>query len=180
MIQNWDELLSAAKPLVEFLDRDTYFNLAYSGTVENCVIVTDAAVARNFATNNSCDDFDDWETISDSGYPPTFEWSRQIDYNLQKNRYFNLERKNFSRADEKWTITGVSCPLIELMLRDIGILLNCYANNFFPPIWKNILEVYLHNGFPCGWDGRHPAANGTRIGWNGSHPVGKMVVFSNH
>jgi hypothetical protein len=51
------------------------------------------------------------------------------------------------------------------MYRDIGIIFQCYANDYFPTIWKEILEVYLNGGFSCGWDGHLPE--------------GKIVVFSN-
>ena len=34
-----------------------------------------------------------------------------------------------------------------------------------PPIWQSMKYVYLHNGWPCGWDG--------------DYPRGRMVVFSN-
>ena len=47
----------------------------------------------------------------------------------------------------------------------MDILLNCYANNYMPEIWKDILYVFQHNGFPCGW--------------KGDYPEGKMIVFSN-
>ena len=45
----------------------------------------------------------------------------------------------------------------------MDILLNCYANNYMPEIWKDILYVFQHNGFPCGW--------------KGDYPEGKMIVF---
>ena len=34
------------------------------------------------------------------------------------------------------------------MYRDIEIIFQCYANDYFPKIWKDILEVYLNDGFP--------------------------------
>ena len=97
-------------------------------------------------------------------YPDSFEWSSWVDYNLSKNNFFGFESKAFNGADEKWTQHGV-CLLQELMMRDMKIILNCYSNEYFPSLWQDILEVYLNNGFPCGWNGRYPE--------------GQMVVFSN-
>lgn len=98
-------------------------------------------------------------------FPEHFEAKRWIAYNLAPNSYFSLADKDFNGADRKMTRSGV-CILVELMHRDIRMLLNCYANDYFPPIWRDILEVYLHDGFPCGWKGKYPS--------------GRLVVFSNH
>lgn len=166
MINNWSDLLIAAKPLVDFLGRGSYYQSNYRGQSSGELILTDVVAARKFATDDSFDLFDEWQTVSDSPsiFPADFEWSRFIDYNLKKNAYFNLEAKNFSGADVKWETSG-ACLLIELMHRDMRILLNCYANQHFPAIWQRILNVYLEDGFPCGWNGRYP--------------VGELVVFSN-
>lgn len=166
MISNWDALLLAAKPLTEFLDRTSYYQSKYTGTPNGRFILTDATTARKYATDDSFDLFDEWQTVSDSSnvFPVGFEWKRFIDYNLEKNAYFNLASKDFNGAAAKWT-NAESCLLLELMHRDMRILLNCYANQYFPPIWGSILDVYLMEGFPCGWTDRYP--------------LGELVVFSN-
>ena len=51
------------------------------------------------------------------------------------------------------------------MKRDFRTLFNCYTSEVFPELWKDIFTVYLHNGFPCGWEGEYPE--------------GRLVVFSN-
>ncbi|NUF85828.1 hypothetical protein HUN17_17740, partial [Acinetobacter seifertii] len=93
-----------------------------------------------------------------------FDWSDKIKHKLKQNNYFDFEQKEFNGAKEKW-VYGEACILTELMYRDIGIIFQCYANDFFPEIWKKILEVYLNGGFSCGWIGHFPE--------------GKLVVFSN-
>ena len=166
MINNWDELLLNAVPLVSFLGRDSYFGSAYSGATAGRLVLRDANAARHFASDDSFDSFDEWQTVTDAPdvFPQNFEWKRWIDYNLTKNNHFSLGSKNFSGADTKWLENG-GCLLLELMHRDMRILLNCYANEIFPPVWESILDVYLHDGFPCGWNGRYPS--------------GELVVFSN-
>jgi hypothetical protein len=64
MIKNWDELILKATPFIQFLSRDSYFKFAYSGTINDCIVLIDAAVARHFATDDSFDDFDEWVTVS--------------------------------------------------------------------------------------------------------------------
>jgi hypothetical protein len=166
MINNWNDLLIAARPLVEFLGRESYYQSKYGGESSDKLILTDVVAARKFATDDSFDLFDEWQTVSDSSevFPADFEWMRFIDYNLKKNAYFNLRAKNFSGADKKWE-NSESCLLIELMCRDMRILLNCYANQYWPAVWQLIFDVYLMDGFPCGWNGRYPS--------------GELVVFSN-
>nr|WP_294784190.1 hypothetical protein [uncultured Flavobacterium sp.] len=165
-ITNWNQLQEEASRFILFLNKGEFFKSKYEGVVNSHLIITDETIGINYASNTSFESFDEWETISDSVgvFPENFEWHQWINNNLQKNNYFDFVSKNFNGADAKWT-KYESCVLIELMYRDIRIILNCYANNCFPPIWKQILEVYLNNGFPCGW--------------SGISPEGKLVVFSN-
>jgi len=162
----WNRLLANACPLVAYLGRMSYFGKGYSGSACNRIVLKDEVAAFNYASDDSGETFDEWETVSDSPdvFPDDFEWKSWIDHNLTKNDYFGLTSKDFNGADTKWTQSGI-CLLHELMHRDIRILLNCYANNFFPAIWQQILDVYLNDGFPCGWQGRYPE--------------GELVVFSN-
>jgi hypothetical protein len=165
-MDNWNELLVKAQPLIDFLGRPDYFDRAYSGDRNESLVIADASLGMEYATDDSFDKFDEWQTVSDSPsvFPDEFEWKRWIDHNLQKNNYFDLSEKNFHGADSKWTDEG-ACLLVELMHRDIRILLHCYANDHFPEIWKKIQATYFLDGFPCGWDGNLPS--------------GKLVVFSN-
>jgi hypothetical protein len=169
-MKSWDETMIAASPLIAFLQKRSLFDAPYDGNTDGIMVVTDASDAFHFATDGSFDKFDEWETVSDSEceFPISFEWGNRTDSILRKKyNYFDLISKDFNGADNKWinAANGISCQLIELMLRDIRILFDCYANDYFPPLWKTILDVYLHNGFPCGWSGRYPE--------------GKLVVFSN-
>jgi hypothetical protein len=165
-MMSWNKLLEEAKPLIALLYQDDFYERAYFGESINRLITTDECVAIQYAIDDSFEKFSDWQTVTDSPavFPNSFEWKRWIDHNLSKCSYFDLETKNFHGADLKLT-NGSSCLLIELMHRDIRVLLNCYANNFFPEIWLQILSVYLSSGFPCGW--------------SGVQPEGKLVVFSN-
>lgn len=165
MKKKWDDVVASAGPLINFLHRDAYFNKPYNGNA-TALVLTDARAAVRYASDDSLVDHDDWETITDSleVFPPNFEWSSWIDHNLAKNNFFDIVTKDFSAADFKWT-QGNVCLLHELMQRDIRILLNCYSNDIFPDIWQSILDTYLHDGFPCGWDGMYPS--------------GRLVIFTN-
>lgn len=165
MNKPWRDLLQVAGPLVAFLSREEFFDKPYKDTV-GAFVIHDAAVGLDYATNDSNDKFPDWETVSDcEAFPDDFNWDGLIHRIISRRlNDFGLERKYFNGADVKWT-TSTSCVLQELMLRDMDRLFSCYANGIFPPIWQDILTVYLNNGFPCGWT---------------SHlPDGKLVVFSN-
>lgn len=166
MSQKWSELLAHAGFLVDYLNRLSYFDSKYSGRASQRMILTDGHLAFRYASADSFEAFDDWATVSDSPniFPDDFEWKTWIDHNLLRNGCFGLASKNFNGADMKWTQSGI-CMLYELMYRDMRILFNCYANNFFPNLWGEILDVYLSDGFPCGWHGRFPQ--------------GGLVVFSN-
>jgi hypothetical protein len=166
MKKKWNDLLTNAGPLVGYLNRVSYFDKAYGGPPARRLILTDVDVAFKYASDDSFESFDEWETVSDSPdlFPENFEWKSWIDHNLLESNYFSLTSKDFNGADTKWTKSGI-CLLYELMHRDVRILLNCYANNFFPDIWNDILDVYLNDGFPCGWQG--------------TYPQGELVVFSN-
>jgi hypothetical protein len=163
----WNDLMSIAAPLVNHLMQPSYFGKKYCGPMEGKLILTDAKTAINYATDDSFDHFDEWETVSDSlgVFPADFQWKSWIDYHVLEKDFFALTSKDFHGADLKWNLSE-ACLIQELMYRDIEILLHCYANNHFPPIWQDILEVYLNDGFPCGWHGRYPD--------------GELVVFSNY
>ena len=164
----WDELLKEAAPLVAFLSKEDFFDTPFYKDTIGALVIHDATLGLDYATNDSNENFTDWETVSDDVFPDSFDWDglihRVIDRRLSQNSYFGLEAKNFNGADVKWT-TSTSCVLQELMLRDISLLFNCYANKMFPPLWQDILTVYLNGGFPCGWSSHYPD--------------GKLVVFSN-
>lgn len=165
MKKKWAEILCEAKPLVDLLSNNDLFNKPYKDTI-GAFVIHDPKIGIMYATDHSNDQLIDWESISDSEetFPENFEWNGTIDRRVLIDDYFGIEKKNFNGADTKWT-TPTSCILKELMYRDIRILLTCYANNSFPPIWKDILTTYLNNGFPCGW--------------KPDHLGGKIVVFSN-
>lgn len=164
-MKTWEQVLKDANQFISFLEKGNFFSNNFQGS-GHYKVITDANLGIDFATNSSFENFDEWETVSDSYevFSESFEWNDRITAKLKKNRFFDFEYKDFNGVKEKWEY-GESCVLIELMYRDIDIILQCYANDYFPEIWKSILDVYLNGGFPCGW--------------NGHYPQGKLVVFSN-
>ncbi|OBY76078.1 hypothetical protein [Acinetobacter gyllenbergii] len=164
-MKTWDQVLESAIEFVAFLEKGNFYSSEFN-TENDYKIIHDANLGIDYATNDSFDDFDEWETVTDSMniFPESFEWSDRIKYKLKKNNFFGFEAQQFNGAKEKW-MCGEACLIVELMKRDIGIIFQCYANDHFPNIWKEILSVYLNGGFPCGWDGHYPE--------------GRLVVFSN-
>jgi hypothetical protein len=164
-------ILIRAAPLVRFLERDSFFDTPCNGTAEDVMVVTDVDVAFHFAAAQT-DEFEAWSEgdLDMVEYPPDFDFdcgslTRRLDRKTTFTR--DIETKNSNGVYEKWikAADGLSCQVIEIMLRDMDMLFTCYANNHFPPFWEKMLDVYLRNGFPCGWSSRYPD--------------GKLVVFSN-
>ena len=105
------------------------------------------------------------EEIIEQPFDDSFEWHYLFGPKLIDSNCLGALDKNFHGVNEKLTYQNTTNLLHETFFRDMEILLNCYANNFIPEIWKDILYVYQHNGLPCGW--------------KGDYPEGKMIVFSN-
>lgn len=163
-MKTWQEIINSAEMLINFLSLSKYFSQAYDGKTD-FMIIRDAQIGMKYAAEES-DDYTDWETArwSDEVFPKNFDWNDRIVTELNNINYFGIWDKDFSGADKKWE-NDANCMIKELMQIDIQIMFYCYANDYWPEIWKDIRYVYLHNGFPCGW--------------NGHYPNGKLVVFSN-
>ena len=164
MKKTWDEILASAQPVVDFLSSDSFFSRPYDGDRERFIVTASPEEARYLLS----DEWDEWEEIIDvqqfSGLED-FDWHYWVGSKLIKTNCLGALDKDFHGADKKLTIEGGANLLEETMPDNMRILLNCYANNYMPEIWKDILYVFQHNGFPCGW--------------KGDYPEGKMIVFSN-
>lgn len=161
-MKTWEQFLDDASVFISFLEKGNFFSQPFR-TTKNYRITTDPEEAIELAGRQ----FSKREDIFDSqaGFPEDFEWDMGgIDRKLNKNHYFEFESKNFNGADKKLTVNKVSI-LGETMSIDIGYIFQCYFNDYFPELWKEILEIYMNNGFPCGWEGEYPE--------------GRLVVFSN-
>ena len=165
-MKTWEEIINSGEIFINFLSRCNFFSQPYHGETEG-LITTTPEIAIDYATNDSFEKFEEWESVTDSPdiFPDYFEWYPLIEKQLAKNSYWGFERANFNGIDRKFTIYD-NCILKELMMRDIIIILNCYANNFFPSIWRDMVNIYLNDGFPCGW--------------SDLKPNGKIVIFSNN
>lgn len=161
-MKTWEQFLDDASVFINFLEKGDFFKKPYK-TTKDYRITTDREEVIEIAGTN----FSDREDIFDSkaGFPKDFIWNIDtFDRKLNKNGFFRFEDKNFNNADIKLSIDGVSI-LKETMYIDIGYIFSCYANDYFPDLWKEILEIYMNDGFPCGWEGEYPE--------------GRLVVFSN-
>ena len=164
MKKTWDEILESAQPVVDFLSSDSFFSRPYDGDREKFIVTTSPEEARYLLGR----EWDEWEEIIDTQQfsdLEDFDWHYLIGAKLINTNCLGALDKDFHGVDKKLTIEGVVNLLEETMPDNMRILLNCYANNYIPEIWKDILYVYQHNGLPCGW--------------KGDYPEGKMIVFSN-
>lgn len=165
--ETWQEILNISKPLVEFLEKDSYFDVKFNNTDEDkFYVIKDAKLAVDIMTDKDCEEYDDWEIFpfSEEVFPSGYENIYRIEVKLDKINYFNLEKKQFNGAEIKIKNENADL-LIDLMKRDFRTLFNCYTSGVFPELWKDIFTVYLNNGFPCGWEGMYPE--------------GRLIVFSN-
>ena len=161
-MKTWEQLQEDAAEFIAFLQQGNFFSQPFT-TKKNYRITTDSEEAIEMAGRQ----FSEREDVFDSKaeFPENFEWDLgSIDRKLQKNHYFEYASKNFNGADRKLTVQKVSI-LLETMDIDIGYIFACYSNDYFPDLWKEILEIYMNNGFPCGWEGEYPQ--------------GRLVVYSN-
>ena len=164
MKKTWDEILESAQPVVDFLSSDSFFSRPYDGDRERFIVTASPEEARYLLS----DEWDEWEEIIDaqqfSGLE-NFDWHYLVGSKLINTNCLGALDKDLHGVDKKLTIEGGANLLEETMPDNMRVLLNCYANNYVPEIWKDILYVFQHNGFPCGW--------------KGDYPEGKMIVFSN-
>lgn len=161
-MKKWNDMLESAQEFVDFLERDTFFDKPFVNTID-ALVVTDPKIGWEYAHGQEDDQpFPEWEDISkgEDSFPDNFQYLDSIYYGLQKNNYFNIEQKKFSGINELWDNN-----IADMMIGDMIYIFNCYANDYFPPLWKDILAAYLNNGLPCGW--------------SDFPPNGKLVVYSN-
>ncbi|MBE0441136.1 MULTISPECIES: hypothetical protein [Gammaproteobacteria] len=161
-MKKWNDILESAQEFVDFLERDTFFDKPFVNTI-NALVISDPLLGFKYANqDDEVQSFPAWESISRGEYsfPDSFELYGYVGHQLLKNNFFNIQSKNFSGFNELWDST-----MAELITDDMYYIFQCYANNYFPPLWKDILTAYLNNGLPCGW--------------SDFPPKGKLVVFSN-
>ena len=109
MISRWNDLIVNARPLIDHLSRDAFFQSKYSGIENGRLVITDPVAAMAYTLDDSSDMFDVWETVTDSDqvFPDDFEWKRWIIHNLNQNNYFDLTKKDFKGADLKFSKSSV-------------------------------------------------------------------------
>lgn len=156
---HWQHILEISKPLVDFLNSDNFLHHAYNGVTDKFIITSDI----NFCMNLMEEHYDEWEDIKDSELHDDFVWHDMISRKLYATNYLGALNKDFGNAMNDFA-KREGTDFKDVMGYDIGVLFNCYANDYFPNIWQDILYIYLHNGFPCGW--------------HGDYPDGKIVVYS--
>ena len=97
--ETWQEILNISKPLVEFLEKDSYFDAKFNNTDEDkFYVINDAKLAAEIMTDKDCEEYDDWEVFpfSEEVFPSGYENIYRIEVKLDKINYFNLEKKQCS------------------------------------------------------------------------------------
>lgn len=145
---DWPKLLDMAKPLVDFLTSDKFFDKPYNGVTDKFIITSDIYFCMHFMAEH----YDEWEDIKGRDFDENFEWHSVISSKMfsKNNYFFGILDKDFGSVVDYFQY---GADFREIMPYDIKVLFNCYANDYFPDIWQDILYIYLHNGFPCGWYG---------------------------
>jgi hypothetical protein len=152
MSDRWESLLIVAKPLVSFIEEGKILSQPYNGETEKRILVYDQHFARSSVSDPPPEGFYDWEESTEGPgiLGEHFEGISWIDKKLLANNFFNV-RSNNPSLEMELRDADAQGGLLEFVERDVRILLHCYAYGCFPPIWKLILDAYLHYGFPCGW-----------------------------
>lgn len=89
-MKNWNQVLEDASEFVIFLQSGHFFSEKFESR-GNYKIIEDANIGIDYATNDSFDNFDEWETVTDTVevFPIDFEWNESIKYKLNKKAILN-------------------------------------------------------------------------------------------
>lgn len=161
-MKKWPDVLESAQEFVTFLNQEKFFDKPFVNTID-ALVITDAEKGFEYAHGQEEDQgFPEWEDVSRVGiFPEGFEFHDSVFSGLGKGEYFfGIQNKDFSGVNERWHHN-----VKDMMIGDIEYIMQCYANNHFPPVWEKILQAYLNGGLPCGW--------------SDFPPKGQIVVFSN-
>ena len=160
-MKNLSEVLLAEPDLVSFLNRKDYFGEKYNGLLEEYLVITDPIQADYYFHLDA--DYGNWNSIQNS------DWGEIEELTSPEFMSESLTFVAENILDESKSFHGAEVVLENLqdnIISDIcGFLEFGNIEIHTPPIWQSMKYVYLHNGWPCGWDG--------------DYPRGRMVVFSN-
>lgn len=160
-VKNLQEILLAETELVSFLRKKDYFGKRYDGDHENYLVVTDPDQADYYFHLDA--DYGNWNSIQNS------DWGEIEELTSPEFMSESLTFVAENILDESKSFHGAEIVLENLqdnIISDIcGFLEFGNMEISTPPIWQSMKYVYLHNGWPCGWDG--------------DYLRGRMVVFSN-
>ena len=161
VMKNLSEVLLAEPDLVLFLNRKEYFGEKYNGLLEEYLVITDPIQADYYFHLDA--DYGNWNSIQNS------DWGEIEELTSPEFMSESLTFVAENILDESKSFHGAEVVLENLqdnIISDIcGFLEFGNMEISIPPIWQSMKYVYLHNGWPCGWDG--------------DYPRGRMVVFSN-
>ena len=155
--------------LVKFLRKEKFYDSPFNIKDDQIKIIHDGNLATYFATNDSGEYFQDWQSL----------WEEQlVNLNVYENSSMLSKINNF--LEEELNYSKDFCGATQKVGYDAGIgtsllfnnmegdmlkLLLCVAHNKKKPFIEKMRLIYLNNGFPCGYEG--------------FYPNGKFVVFSN-
>ena len=160
----WHDTLLRATPFVDFLKDGKFFSKPYHGRID-ALVIKDPKIAMKLSTSYDMEGFLIWEDVVDE-LPENWEFFEIVDEELKKNKWFGYADGDYHGVDKKMLMDGGYQVFEDQMYGAVNSIFQFYANNSFPPIWEKILHVYLHDGFPCGWEG--------------DLKDGRVVVFSNY
>ena len=165
-MKKWEQIIEDASILINFLENGKLYSKPYKPDLsKNYLVITDIELAVDIATGRAGDIYFDREYAFESNFPDSFVWYLdRISTKLEDLNFFNFGVHGFDSLKERWIKNQIDI-ITETMNLDIEMIFKCYANEYFTELWKEILEIYMNDGFPCGWEGEYPE--------------GRLVVFSN-
>lgn len=160
----WAQTLHRAQPWVEFLKRGNFFSRPYHGHID-ALVTTDPQFAMLASTGREWPGFASWPDLIDDLPASKVYYEDLIAQELRKVDYFGYMQANYNGADIK-LLCGQYQVFEDQIYEIVYRAFSCYANDFFPDLMQQIVHVYLHDGYPCGW--------------LGTPSQGKLLVYSNH
>ena len=165
-MKSWEQVQLDAAEFMALLKNGQLFAKPYTGHAkQNYLVISDIQLASEIAADNAGDLYFDREDAFESNFPESFEWdTSRISNKLVNGNFFDISKTGFACVESQWTKNQLDI-ITETIYLDIEMVFKCYANEYFTELWKEILEIYMNNGFPCGWEGEYPQ--------------GRLVVYSN-
>jgi hypothetical protein len=76
---SWSQVLVNARALLDFLNQSAFFGDPYRGDQKKAKLIFDASLAAKYSTNDSGDQFEDWQSLLESVTPSWPDMPRSVE-----------------------------------------------------------------------------------------------------